>query len=212
MSSFMWLPVAIPRIFGTTSATVGMQMGGTLAVATLAGFALPPIANKLVRGDLVMKPLRLARWFFIVALLPTLAFSFITAPWQAYLAAGCQLMLLLAVAAMMPGVLQSIAPRHLRARVLAMLGIVGALAQGAAPLLVGAISGMIKDPRGILTAIVLVGTPGLILAIILVSFALRPLGENGKRGARPRRGRPAKRHSAAEPKRAVIFFHLTGPL
>lgn len=177
MSAFTWLPIAVPRIFGIAPADVGLKMGAAMGIGTIVGLLLPPIGSKMMAKGDPLQPFRLARVLMIVAILPTTLFLTPSAPWQLYLAAASQLAFALAVAAMMPGILQQISPQPLRSRVLALLGILGAIANGVCPLLVGAISGMIPGPRGILAAIVIVGLPGWIVAILLLSLARKPFLE-----------------------------------
>jgi MFS family permease len=85
----------------------------------------------------------------------------------------------------MPGVLQNLAPPHLRSRVLALLGIVNALALAASPLAIGWISGLIEGHRGTLYAITVVSLPSLIVSAILMAFAPRPYAAT-LRAIRPR--------------------------
>ncbi len=173
-STFIWLPLAMPRIFGTDPASVGVQMAIALALGTIAGLILPPLANKILGKTSPLRPLQLARAFLACAILPTLCLLNPTAPWQVYAAAGCQVMLGLATAALMPGILQQIAPKPMRARILAMLGIVSGISTGLSPLLVGAVSGQIDGARGIMTAIVIVGLPGWVIGFALLTAARRP--------------------------------------
>ena len=173
-STFAWLPLAMPRIFGTAQSSVGVQMGIALAIGTICGLLLPPIANKLLRGKSPLRSINLARAFLVAALVPTILLLFAATPWQVYAAAGCQVMLALGTAAMMPGLLQEISPTPLRARILAMLGIVSGISTGLSPLLVGGLSEQIDGPRGILIAIVSVGLPGWLIGAFLLSIVRRP--------------------------------------
>ncbi len=172
-SSFSWLPVAMPRIFGTTSSAVGIQMGIAAAVATIVGLIMPAVGNRWLRGDPRINPIRMARLFMLTAAVPALLLSFASTPAQIYVAAGVQLTFGLAAGALMPGLLQQISPPGLRSRLLAILGIVGAISQGLAPVLVGAVSGQFTGPRGILTAIVVVGLPCWLIGALLISRARR---------------------------------------
>lgn len=173
-SSFVWLPVAVPRIFGTDPSAVGMQLGITVAVGTIVGLMLPPLGTRILRREGVLSPLSLGRIFTILAILPTLFLMFASTAWQLYAAAGAQLVFGLATGALMPGVLQQIAPPALRSRLIAVLGIVTALATGFSPVLVGAVSGLIEGPRGILSAIMIVGLPGWLIGVLLFTLARRP--------------------------------------
>ncbi|ALH79664.1 MFS transporter [Sphingopyxis macrogoltabida] len=170
-----WLPVAMPRAFdGIDAASVGVQLGLAMGVGSIAGLIMAPIGIKLLRGDADLKPLRTARFYLTVASLPTLFILFAWQPWQIYAAVGVQVALLLATGALMPGVLQQLSPPHLRSRLLSLLGISGAIATGLAPMIVGAMSGLLDPDRGLLTAMVLVGLPAWIVAAVLMSLARRP--------------------------------------
>jgi hypothetical protein len=164
----------MPRIFGTAPSTIGVQMGISTAIATIVGLMLPAFGSRVLRRDVTLRPLHMARLFLIVAMLPLLLLLVARAPWQIYAAAGGQLALALATGVLMPGLLQQISPPGLRSRTFAILGIVGALAQGLSPVLVGAVSGLIEGPRGILAAIVIVGLPGWLIAALLISLAHGP--------------------------------------
>ncbi|SEH13924.1 Predicted arabinose efflux permease, MFS family [Sphingopyxis sp. YR583] len=173
-SAFTWLPIAIPRVFGTASSTVGMELGGTVALATIAALLLPPVGARLLRGDDATKSLRLARIFLTAAIVPTPLLLVATTPWHVYASAGLQCMFGVATAALMPGILQQIAPAQLRSRLLSLLGIFSAISTGLAPVLVGALSSLLSETRGIFIAIVIVALPGWLLAALIVSAAKRP--------------------------------------
>lgn len=173
--SLAWLPVAMPRAFADVEASsVGMQMGIAIGIGSIIGLIVPAVGMKLLGGDPDLKPLRLARVFLTVASLPMLFLLVAWEPWQVYAAAGVQLACLLATGALMPGVLQNLAPANLRSRMLSLLGICGAISGGLAPMLVGAMSGLLDAHRGLFTAMVIVGVPAWILAAILMSMARRP--------------------------------------
>jgi hypothetical protein len=152
-----------------------MQMGMTVGIATLVGLILPPLGTRLLGGSSPQNAVNLGRMLLVAAVAPTLLLLYGAKPWHVYAGAGGQLMLGLATAALMPGILQSISPRPLRARVIAMLGIVQGIAQGVSPLLVGTISGLIPTPRGILIAMVTVGLPGWLIGALLLSLSRRHL-------------------------------------
>ena len=99
---------------------------------------------------------------------------FTASAFQAYSVAGVQGALGIAASSLMPGVLQNLAPPPLRSRVLALLGIVNALALAVSPLAIGALSGLIDGPRGMLQAIAVVSLPSLIISAVLMMLAPRP--------------------------------------
>lgn len=170
-----WLPVAMPRAFeGVEASSVGIPLGIAMGVGSIVGLIMAPIATKLLRGDADLKPLRIARFCLTLAAVPTLAILFAWEPWQIYASVGIQVAMLLATGALMPGVLQQLSPAHLRSRLLSLLGIAGAIAGGLAPMMVGALSGVLDAHRGLLTAMVIVGLPGWIVGAVLMSMARQP--------------------------------------
>lgn len=174
-SAFAWLPVAMPRMFATVEASsVGIQLGIAVGAGSVIGLCLAPAGLKFMPGDAVVKPLNLARILLLSASVPTALMLFAWQPWQIYAAVGVQLALMLATGALVPGILQQLSPPGLRSRLLSILGIVSAIAGGAAPLIVGALSGFLDPNRGLLIAIVGVSLPGWILAALLMSSARRP--------------------------------------
>ncbi|UKK84113.1 MFS transporter [Sphingopyxis sp. BSN-002] len=173
-SGVMWFPLALPRAFGIDPATVGVGLGTAITIATLVGVVLAPALLRLRRRDADLDPLRVAAIFVALTPLPAAFLPFTTSPFQAYLVAGVQGALGIAASSLMPGVLQNLAPPHLRSRVLALLGIVNALALAASPLAIGALSGLIAGPRGMLQAIAIISLPALIVSAILMAFAPSP--------------------------------------
>lgn len=173
-STLIWIPVALPRIFSVTPASIGVQLGGALAVGSILGLTLAAILAKFWRGDPRLTPFRVAELLLAVAVIPTALLAFVTAPWQAIAVVGIQLAVGTGAASLMPGILQDIGPAQLRARIIAFLSIVGALAQGLSPLVVGGLSPIFEGSRGLLYAIVLVGTPGWFVAAIMLRRGERP--------------------------------------
>lgn len=168
-----WFPLALPRAFGIKPATVGVGLGTAVTVATLIGVLLPGITLKLGGRIPDWSPLRAASLFIWIAPLPAAFLPLATSSFQAYSIAALQGAMGIAGSALMPGIIQDLAPQHLRSRVLALLGIVNALALAVSPLAVGTVSGLIGGPRGMLYSIAIVSVPSLILAAILISRAPR---------------------------------------
>lgn len=173
-SGVMWFPLALPRAFGINPATVGLGLGTAITVATLVGVLVAPLTLRLRRGDADLDPVKVAAIFVALTPLPAAVLPFTTSAFQAYCIAGAQGALGIAASSLMPGLLQNLAPAHLRSRVLALLGIVNALALAVSPLAIGAISGTIEGPRGMLNAITIVSLPSLIASAILMALAPRP--------------------------------------
>jgi MFS family permease len=173
-AGLMWFPLALPRAFGIDPATVGVGLGTAITVATLAGVVLAPLTLRLRRADTPLEPVRVAALFVALTPLPAALLPFTTSAFHAYAIAAVQGALGIAASSLMPGVLQNLAPPHLRSRVLALLGIVNALALAASPLAIGWISGLVAGPRGMLYAITIVSLPSLVASAVLMAFAPGP--------------------------------------
>lgn len=173
-SGLMWFPLALPRAFGIDPATVGVGLGTAIMIATVVGVLLAPLTLRLRRADADLDPVKVAAIFVALTPLPAALLPFATSAFQAYAIAAVQGGLGIAASSLMPGVLQNLAPPHLRSRVLALLGIVNALALAASPLAIGWISGRIEGPRGMLYAITIVSLPALVASAVLMAFAPGP--------------------------------------
>jgi MFS family permease len=173
-SSLTWFPLALPRAFGVDPTTIGVALGTAITIATLIGVFLPGIVLKLWRRPVAEKPLRAVAIFMGLAAVPTVFLPFTTTAFQAYAVATIQGALGIAACALMPGLLQDLAPPHLRARVLAALTIAAPFALAASPMAIGTASSLIGGPRNILVAMTIVNLPSLITAAILISFARGP--------------------------------------
>jgi len=173
----MWFPLALPRAFGIDPATVGVGLGQAVVIASIVGILLPGVALKVGQRLGGLQPIKVATIFNGLACLPAMCLPFISSPLQAYIIVATQGAILVASSALMPGVIQDLAPPHLRSRVLSLLGIMNGLALAISPLAVGVVSGLITGPRGLLYSITLVGLPSLVGAAILLMVAWRPYAE-----------------------------------
>jgi MFS family permease len=173
-SGLIWFPLALPRVFAIDPTTVGVGLGAAVAVATVIGVVLPGIVLRLWRRPAALGPLGIARIFVGLAALPAAFLPFVASPVQAYGLAALQGAMGVAGSALMPGVLQDLAPPHLRSRVLAILGITTALSLAVSPMAIGFISGLIAGPRGILQAMTIVSLPCLVTSAVLFSLTRGP--------------------------------------
>jgi MFS family permease len=169
----VWLPVALSRVFGLEPAVAGAMIGAALAVAGVAGILLPSVATYLWKGDVLLRPLRIARMFTVLGIVPAVLELFVRTPWQLLVLASVQYALGLATAAGLPAAVQDISPQALRSRVLSLVTIVTAIAAAVSSMLVGGLSGLFSASRGILIALTLVGLPGWLLSVGLFTLASR---------------------------------------
>src|SRR3546814_18404126 len=109
-------------------------LGTAITVATLIGVFLPGIVLKLWRRPAQEKPLRAVAIFTALAAVPILFLPFATTAFQAYAIATVQGEQGIAACALMPGLLQDLAPPPLRAPVLAALTIAAPFALATPPI------------------------------------------------------------------------------
>ncbi len=173
-SSVIWFPTALPRAFGIDPAAVGIGLGGAIMIATVAGIVLAPLLLKLRGRSEDDEPVRVAGLFVALTPLPALCLPFIGSAFQAYVIASLLGALGVAASALMPTVMQNLAPPLLRSRVMALLGVVNGLAVAVSPLAIGLLSSLLSGPRGMLHAIAIVTVPALVASAVLMWLAPRP--------------------------------------
>jgi MFS family permease len=172
-SCVMWFPLALPRAFGIDPTTVGVGLGTAITIATLTGIFLPPLALRLGRRA-AREPIRLAAFFIFVAPFAAVFLPFVGSALQAYALAAVLGCAGVAASSLMPGLLQDLAPPHLRSRVLALLGITNGLALAVSPIAIGALSTLMTGPRGMLQAMTIVALPSLVASAIFMALAPAP--------------------------------------
>ncbi|HKT53911.1 MAG TPA: MFS transporter [Caulobacteraceae bacterium] len=170
-----WLPVAAARVFNATPAANGLGMAAATFVGMVGGVGLGQVLMRLYGPQHGLgAPIRTA---FVVALAGTpivLGFPFIQAAWQGYALFGALMLVGTTIGSLVPSILQDLAPPKLRARVAALYTIAAGLIGGAAPTLVGWVSGALgKDPRGLLVAITIVALPTWIVTVLLFRLSQR---------------------------------------
>jgi len=174
-AAYGWLPLAAFRAFGLPPETAGVQMGTAMAVASVVGVTLPGVTLKFMGGDPVQRPLRIAKAFLLLAIVPSLLLPFVTSSWAMFVTAACQLTMLIGVAALMPGIVQDLSPDALRSRILSFVGIVLAIGHAASPLFVGALSGLLTGDRGVLISLSSAGVLGITVSLLCFGLAPKPL-------------------------------------
>ena len=173
---FNWLPIMLVRYYDFSPTNSGMALGGLMAVETLIGLATAQFAMRVVvprYGRLAT--LRISKIAMLVGFVPTPFLLAANSAWQIYalvlisgaggVVAGC----------LSPNLFQDISPPHLRARVAAFSGIIIGLIGSAGAILVGFVSDFLHaEPKGLVLAMVLVGSPGWLLAWWLTRAAEKP--------------------------------------
>ena len=160
-----WAVVIAMRVFGQTAAQVGAIITPVVLASTAISFALSVYVVRRFGpryGDRL--PVR-ALWIsYVVAACGNVSLAFTATATQFYVVAGLGSTLTAAAGMLYPTALQSMAPAHLRARLISIQGIASlALGAAAAPA-VGFLSDRLKDlPNGLLLAAVGVSVPALLI-------------------------------------------------
>jgi MFS family permease len=171
-----WIPLALTRIWGLSPAEDGLQMAIATTAGSVAGTAIAwALMRRLARSWGPAAPLRIGVYALAVAA-PTLILSAWAAhPWEVLALVGCQLTSGSIVGALLPNMLQDMAPAKLRGRIFAIYAVLGAPTPGLSVMAVGAVSDLRHTgPRDVLYAIAIVGLPAWILGAALMHLARHP--------------------------------------
>lgn len=171
----VWLPVVATRLFGTTAAENGANMGLATGIGMVVGVLLSTISVRRLIGRIGQRaPVRVA-WIVQLVLTPVLLLlPFVSSAWQLYAIFGTMMLGGTAVGVLVPTILQSMAPGLIRARFIAIYSIVAALLQGAAPSIVGWLSDVLGGDRSLLYALTIVALPTWVLATIMFRLSEAP--------------------------------------
>jgi len=166
-------PVAAIRLMGATPVQAGNGMGAATLTATLLGFVIALLANRLLgpRVGSRLAPLALLAAAGC-ATVPVIAMSFSNQPVHLFIGAGAFLTAVMAGSLLYPAALQDMTPAPMRAR-LAALSVTTNIAFAAlGPAAVGALSDRLKDlPHGLLLAMTFIALVSLVASFL----ALLPL-------------------------------------
>jgi MFS-type transporter involved in bile tolerance (Atg22 family) len=171
-----WVPLALTRIWGLSPAQDGLGMGIATAASSVAGtLAAWLLMRRFGSSWGAAAPLRLGVYAMLVVA-PTLILSpFSVSPWQLLALVGCQFTAGTVVGALLPNVLQDMAPAQLRGRIFAIYAVLSTPTSGLSLMAVGGLSDILHTgPRDVLFAITIAGMPAWILGAALMHFAQRP--------------------------------------
>lgn len=173
---FNWLAILLIRYYGFSPSSGGIALGGQLAAQTVIGLTIASWAMRIVAPRLGrLATLRISMIAMLVAFVPTpflvLANSvpqicaLVMVSGAGGVVAGC----------LSPNLFQDISPPHLRGRVAAFSGIIIGLIGGAGGILVGFVSDWLHgNSKSLILAMVLVGSPGWLIAWWLMRMAEQP--------------------------------------
>ena len=164
-----WIAVIYLRVYHQTPQQLGAVLGGLSVTATAIGFGLsiwvvrrfgPSMGPRLNMRVMVLSSLVLACSFA--------AMVFTTRVEQMYAIQAVYVTLITTATMLIPTIVQTLAPGHLRARVASIQGVIGSAAAAAAPVVTGLLSDQLKHlPNGLILSSALIAVPCLSLAAVL---------------------------------------------
>jgi predicted MFS family arabinose efflux permease len=174
-SLLAFTPVALTRLFGTSSADIGIGLGFAVAAGCLVGVALAAWAMRLFVPTLGNRaPLRISAWTLIVFLPAVVLLPFVANAWQAYVLIGLQMTAGTLIGSLLPSIIQGMAPAAVRGRVTALYSILSTVTAGLATSAVGPLSDALEGrPRGLLIAITAVSALSWIVGSLLMKLSER---------------------------------------
>jgi MFS family permease len=167
-----WNVVVLQRVFGETPAKIGQFLGVAGGIASLTGVAMAWLTVRLVRpryGDAA--PMIVAQGALLVALLVTLPIPAVTTAGQFYALILAKIAFTFMANSLSPTVLQTMAPGHMRGRIVAIGGTVMVIFGSFMPWLVGVLSDRVfPGQNGILLAMCSVVIPGLLGGLLFLRW------------------------------------------
>jgi MFS family permease len=171
----IWMPAVMQRVFAVGADKVGVYMGISTAIGTVAGVSIGFVLMRWLQPRLgVRAPVRITWVAMLIGLPFTLVMPFVTAAWQVFALVGLMMTAATIMGSMSPNILQDLAPTSLRARVMAIYTMIYVPFGGLSVLAGGALSDMIGGPRSLLWAMCILCAPTWLLAVILFRLAERP--------------------------------------
>ncbi|MBL8271650.1 hypothetical protein [Steroidobacter sp.] len=170
-----WLPSAMIRAHGFDQQTVGTWFGPIFLIAGSAGTLSAGLIIGRSEHDVVGRTLRFMRWSVAVAL-PAAAMGPILGWFEAQLACiAVAIFVTSSVLGLSSLPLQFVAPQHLRAQAIAVLGLISALlGTGLGPVLVGLLSDSFQFASQPLSlALAVVGASAVAGAFAMLSYVSR---------------------------------------
>jgi len=166
-----WLPVIYLRNHGVSAQQLGAALGIIALVSVLVGFPASIYGTRFFRNRIGTRVNIRSLWLTcVLAILAIALMVFATSARQMFIIHGAYLVTLTAALLVYPTTLQALAPSHLRARTVAIVGMVSSSGSAIAPPITGFVSDQLKgNPNGLMLAAALVSIPALALAVLLLA-------------------------------------------
>ena len=165
-----WVPTITMRMYGDTATQAGNATGTATLIATGIGFAFSWWGVKLLEPRLGARLPMVVLWTATLsAAVTTVMLLWTTSAMQIYVLQGVQMAFVMAGIMLYPTALQNLCPAHLRSRIVAINGVVGAVCGALSPPAVGALSDALSPrPDALLIAAVAVAGVSLLVSAALL--------------------------------------------
>jgi MFS family permease len=168
-----WIAVVLVRDFGETPAHTGVRLGSVMALGSILGVVSSAGLVRWLRprvGQLIA--LRVAQIGSAGACLAIPLYALAHETWYFYGIVCLQVIASTCALSLSPTVLQLMAPRLMRGRVVALGGLLSMLFVSLSPLAVGVVSDALGHrPMGLVWAIMAVAAPCYVLGFVFLHFA-----------------------------------------
>ncbi len=163
-------PVVAMRLMGSTPVQTGNGMGAATLTATILGFVIAMLANRVLgpRVGPRLAPLALLAAAGGAAV-PIVAMMSSSEPLHLFIATGAFLTMVMAGTLLYPTALQEMTPAPMRARLAALSLTANIVCSALGPAIVGALSDQMKGrPDGLLVAMTSVALVALVLSVVVL--------------------------------------------
>lgn len=163
-------PVVAMRVMGATPVQTGNGMGAATLTATILGFVIAMLANRVLgpRVGPRLAPLALLAAAGCAAM-PVVAMMSSGEPMHLFVATGAFLTMVMAGTLLYPTALQEMTPAPMRARLAALSLTANIVCSALGPAIVGALSDQMKGrPDGLLVAMTSVALVALVLSVVVL--------------------------------------------
>lgn len=163
-------PVVAMRVMGATPVQTGNGMGAATLTATILGFVIAMLANRVLgpRVGPRLAPLALLAAAGCAAM-PVVVMMSSGEPMHLFVATGAFLTMVMAGTLLYPTALQEMTPAPMRARLAALSLTANIVCSALGPAIVGALSDQMKGrPDGLLVAMTSVALVALVLSVVVL--------------------------------------------
>jgi MFS family permease len=171
-----WTPVSLTRIFGLSTAHVGMVLGAVIAAASIAGVAAGNFILRYLQRRLGFRAAPRIIWVSLLAALPLVSLvPFALAPWQVFACVGIQVFASTIAGASSISLLQDLAPAEVRARIMALAAMTNGPAVGVGIAGSAFLGDLMKaGPESLFWGGLCISVPAWLVCILLLRSAETP--------------------------------------